>query len=321
MYKISVIVPVHNTKKYLRKCVESLLAQTYKDLEIILVENASTDGSLEICKALANEDDRIKVIHLDVGDPSYARNEGIKASTGEYLGFIDSDDTIDPQMYEQMLKLAIEENLDIVFCDFVKKYDYRSDRYVFDNSGKITVASAQDILKLNFKDKIPQSQCTLLSHKRLFNEVAFPENRYYEDTATTWKLLLAANKAGHIARPFYHYYRHTGSIVHTPRFKIHYGHVLADIERIDYINSIDVYTNQEKLELAIKPLEGFYRHFRKMVALAKSTEEKDICVKCREWAMSQSGEYKLRRKFARIRIMIDKHWKIFCFLNRLKPFK
>ena len=320
MHKISIIVPVHNTEKYLRKCVASIQAQTYKNIEIILVENASTDNSLTLCHELAKEDDRINVIHLDVGDPSIARNEGIKAATGDFLGFIDSDDTIDSEMYEQMLNLIIKEELDIVFCDFVKKYDYRSDRYVFENSGKVIVASAQEILKLNFKDKITQSQCTLLSRKKLFDEISFPENRYYEDTATTWKLLLKAKKAGHIARPFYHYYRHSGSIVHTPSFKIHYGHVLADIERIEFINASQMYSKEEKLELGIKPLEGFYRHLRNMVSLAQSKEEKATCLKCREWAISQSSEYKLRKKYSRIRNMANNHWKTFWILNRLKPF-
>ena len=320
MHKISIIVPVHNTEKYLRKCVASIQAQTYKNIEIILVENASTDNSLALCHELAKEDDRIKVMHLEIGDPSYARNEGIKAATGDFLGFIDSDDTIDSEMYEQMLNLIIKEELDIVFCDFVKKYDYRSDRYVFENSGKVIVASAQEILKLNFKDKITQSQCTLLSRRKLFDEISFPENRYYEDTATTWKLLLKAKKAGHIARPFYHYYRHSGSIVHTPSFKIHYGHVLADIERIEFINASQMYSKEEKLELGIKPLEGFYRHLRNMVSLAKSKEEKDICIECREWSMGLPHEYRLRKKYSRIRNMANNHWKTFWILNRLKPF-
>lgn len=320
MHKISIVVPVHNTEKYLRKCVASIQAQTYKNIEIILVENASTDNSLALCHEIAKEDDRINVIHLEVGDPSIARNEGIKASTGEFLGFIDSDDTIEPDMYEQMINLAIKEELDIVFCDFVKKYDYRSDRYIFENSGKITVAPAKEILKLNFKDKITQSQCTLLSRKEIFSDIHFPENRFYEDTATTWKLLLKAQKAGHIARPFYHYYRHSGSIVHTPSFKIHYGHVLADIERIEFINASQLYSKEEKLELGIKPLEGFYRHLRNMVSLAKSKEEKDICIECREWSMGLPHEYRLRKKYSRIRNMANNHWKTFWILNRLKPF-
>ena len=103
MCKVSIIVPVHNTEQYLPTTVESLLAQTYKNIEIILVENASTDGSLALCHALADKYDRIKVIHTDIAGPANARNMGIDAATGEYIGFVDSDDTVDPDMYEKMI--------------------------------------------------------------------------------------------------------------------------------------------------------------------------------------------------------------------------
>ncbi len=318
MPKVSIIVPVHNTSQFLEDCVGSIVRQTLRDIEIILVENASTDNSLEVCQFLAKDDARVRVLHSDIGDPSLARNIGIEASTAEYLGFIDSDDTIAPEMYEELLELIEQESLDIVFCDFMKKYDYRSDRYVFENTGKITLTSPSELLKLNFKDKIPQSICTMLCRKSVFDNIRFPVGRFYEDTATTWKLILAADKVGHIARPYYHYYRHSGSIVHTASFKIHYGHVLADMERIDYINASKEYSSQERLELGIKPLEGFFRHFRRMVSLAKSQEEKDICLKCREWLVNLSGEYKFRRKFSRVRNLVTNHWGMFCILSRLK---
>ena len=121
MAKVSVIVPVHNTEQYLRACVASITAQTLKDIEIILVENASTDGSDELCHELAAADDRIKVLHVEMGDLSNARNEGVKAANGEFVAFVDSDDTIDASMYEDMYSLATNESVDIVFCDYVKK--------------------------------------------------------------------------------------------------------------------------------------------------------------------------------------------------------
>ena len=96
------------------------------------------------------------------------------------------------------------------------------------------------------------------------------------------------------------------------------GHIVADVERIDYINASKDFSEQEKLELGIKPLEGFYRHFRKMVLLAKSREEKEICLKCREWVIGLPGDYKLRRKFARMRNLLENHWRVFCLLNRLR---
>lgn len=318
MSKISVIVPVHNTEKYLRKCVASLTAQTYGHIEIILVENASSDGSLALCHELASHDDRIKVIHADIGDPAHARNEGVKASTGEYIGFVDSDDTVEPDMYEQMLSLAEKSDLDIVFCDFVKTYDYRTNRFEFASDGTAAVGTSKEFLEKIFKDQIPNSVCTLLCRRRLFNDVHFPVGRYYEDTATTWRLVLAARTAGYIARPLYHYYRHSGSIVHTPSFKIHYGHVLADMERIDFINSCPEYSAAEKMELGSKSLALFYRHFRKMIVLADSEAEKEICFRCREWLMSLPKGYKLKFKYAMISQGVRNYWNLFCIAHRGK---
>ena len=316
MYKVSIIVPVHNTEKYLTSTVESLLAQTYQNIEIVLVENGSTDGSLALCHRLIERDDRIRLIQTEFGDLSHARNEGIRVSTGDFLAFVDSDDTVDPDMYEQMIGLAKDNNLDIVLCDFVKKYDYRSDRYEYVNDGKITIVPPTEFLKKNFKNQIPQSACTILCHRKLFDHVQFPVKRYFEDAATTWRLLLAAESAGHIARPFYHYYRHGSSIVHTANFKIDYGHVLADMERVDYIKTCSSYSEAEKVDLAWCSLGMFYKHLKKMVTLAKTDEEKQICIDCREWALTLPETYKIRLKYRWIQSMIRNHWKLFCLMIR-----
>ena len=99
-YSVSVIIPVHNTAPYLRRCIESVRNQTLKDIEIILVDNLSTDDSPSICDEYANIDSRVKVLHLDEAGLSIARNAGIEIATAPYIGFIDSDDYIEPTMYE-----------------------------------------------------------------------------------------------------------------------------------------------------------------------------------------------------------------------------
>lgn len=111
---ISVIVPVYNTEEYLVRCVESIQKQTYRNLEIILVDDGSTDESGILCDKLAEKDERIRVIHKENGGSSSARNEGIKAANGEYLGFVDSDDYIECEMYEKMLCAALETGAGIV---------------------------------------------------------------------------------------------------------------------------------------------------------------------------------------------------------------
>ena len=110
--KVSIVIPVHNTAHYLEKCIQSVATQTLKDIEIILVENGSTDHSLQLCHILAEKDPRIKVLQINEADLSTARNQGAKAATANYIGFVDSDDTIHPEMYERMYQLAMNRNVE-----------------------------------------------------------------------------------------------------------------------------------------------------------------------------------------------------------------
>jgi len=118
--KISVIIPVYNAAKYLPKCIDSVLNQTYKNLEIILVDDGSTDESGKISDKYSYKDNRVIVIHKENGGTSDARNKGIKAATGKYIGFIDSDDYIETDMYEILLKTLYAYDADIVECAFYR---------------------------------------------------------------------------------------------------------------------------------------------------------------------------------------------------------
>lgn len=117
---ISVMVPVYNVAPYITNCLESLIHQTYTNLEIILVDDGSTDNSLEICQEYAKKDKRIKVIHKENGGLSTARNAGLDVATGDYYSFVDSDDYISTRFYEIMLNVALEHSADIVECDYNK---------------------------------------------------------------------------------------------------------------------------------------------------------------------------------------------------------
>ena len=123
MPKLSVIIPIYNTEKYLRDCIESILAQTFTDFELILVDDGSADRSGAICDEYCQLDGRIKVIHQKNGGVTVARKRGTEAASGDYISFIDSDDWIEPNMYHDMWKKADMYNADIVFCDIlVEKY-------------------------------------------------------------------------------------------------------------------------------------------------------------------------------------------------------
>ena len=129
---ISVIVPVYNVERYLRRCVDSILAQTCRDLEIILVDDGSTDGCPSICDGYAAADSRVKVIHKANGGLSDARNAGLEIASGEWVGFVDSDDFIMPEMYETLLRACVEHGVSIAMCgrrlvdeaDTTLRYEY-----------------------------------------------------------------------------------------------------------------------------------------------------------------------------------------------------
>lgn len=117
---ISIVVPVYKVEKYLERCVESLRRQTIRDIEIILVDDGSPDRCPQICDALVKQDERIRVVHKKNGGLSSARNAGLKVATGEYVGFVDSDDDVEPDMYEKMLAVIEYENVDFVMSDYLR---------------------------------------------------------------------------------------------------------------------------------------------------------------------------------------------------------
>lgn len=275
MTKVSVIVPVHNTEKYLRNCVESIQAQTLKDIEIILVENASTDGSLELCKHLADQDERISYIHSDIGDLAAARNLGLTKVKSEYVAFVDSDDTVDPEMYETLYNAALEHNLDIIYSSYVKVFDDRPSRYLYEVDGELTICDSIQMLRSHYLQKFPTSACTMLIKKNLFNQISFPEFQYYEDRATTYKLIAACSRAGYINRAFYRYHQRKGSIVFTRTWKHYYDYCLAEGKRLKHLYDSELYSDMEKGEMARLSSAWLVRRLRHLRKHSKTTEQKE----------------------------------------------
>jgi len=142
MNKISVIIPVYNTENYIKRCIDSVCSQTYGNIEIIAVDDGSTDNSGAVLDELAEKDRRIVVIHKENGGVSSARAEGVYAATGDYIGFVDGDDTIDPDMYEILLKNLLDSNADISHCGFRMIVGERTDYYY--NTDKYIVCSGED---------------------------------------------------------------------------------------------------------------------------------------------------------------------------------
>lgn len=276
MSKVSIIVPVHNTAAYLEKCVESLQNQTLKDIEIILVENASTDRSLELCRTLAGADSRIKVMHLEKGDLSHARNNGLTLAESDYVAFMDSDDTVLPDMYATLLDIALKDNLDIVYSNIVKVYDNRPPKYIYTEDGSISVMTSKEMLVQNFTHKINVNACTMIARRSLFDNLKFPEDMYFEDRAFTFRLINAAQKVGYINKAFYRYYQRAGSIIHLRNWKMYYDFAESDRMRLEFIKNSKKFTRDEKLRLSEKSADSIIRKLRHLSMKSKTPEQKQM---------------------------------------------
>ena len=208
---LSVIVPVYNVEDYLSKCIDSLIVQTLKDVEIILVNDGSTDKSGDICDKYRLKDNRIKVIHKENGGTSDARNTGIEIARGKYISFVDSDDWIDPHMFEKLYNLAIENEADIVQCDYIKVYD---ENVIVNNiSENITKYNSEQILHELYGPNYIKTVivCNKIYKRELFNEIRFPKGKFYEDEFTTYKILHKANLIIDTNIPMYYYRQREGS--------------------------------------------------------------------------------------------------------------
>ena len=276
MSKISVIIPVHNTQDYLPKCMESVLGQTMHDIEIILVENASTDNSLELCHKYAASDSRVKVIHSDVGDLSSARNAGLDLATSEYVSFLDSDDTIEPETYETLYSFLMSNDLDLVYFNHVQIFDDRPPKYTFRETGDAIVLTPKRLLMKQFMHKAPVHACTMVVRRKLFDNLRFPEFMSYEDRAFTYLLINSCQKVGYIDKAFYNYYQRSGSIVHTRSWKHYYDYAHAEKKRLEFIIHSDLFTSAEKKRVSKYIAEGFLSKLRSANKMASTKYEKKL---------------------------------------------
>ena len=280
MPKVSIIVPVHNTERYLQACIDSLTAQTLTDIEIVLVENCSTDNSLALCHKLAEGDPRIKVLSIDKADLSTARNKGVKVAQGDYIGFVDSDDTVLPELFNDTYNIAVEHDLGLVCFALHKVFDNRADKYLYPEDGSVRLLSAKEMTTLNLTDKSPSYVCTHLFKRTLFDTLSFPENIYYEDRASTFRFTAVCGKGAIINKSYYRYYCRDGSISRSYGWKHFRDFAFANLCRLEFINHSGLYSEEEKSTVASASADSFLRKLRHMLSKAKSEEERN---EAREW--------------------------------------
>ncbi|PLA92202.1 glycosyltransferase family 2 protein [Ligilactobacillus salivarius] len=211
--EVSVIIPVYNVRKYLRRCIESVLEQNFDDYEIILVDDGSTDGSEEICDLYKNKHDRVRVYHKENGGLSDARNYGIDKSKGKYLAFIDSDDYI-VYDYLSTLYTMIVKNQVKISC--VSSHKVKTDELVFSkevDTDEVDVLSNINTLKRVFKrDDVSVSAWGKMYDRELFNEIRYPKGKLYEDLYTTPYLIEKSERVALSRSKKYYYYVRKDSI-------------------------------------------------------------------------------------------------------------
>ena len=234
---ITVVIPIYNVDKYLEKCVESVINQTYKNIEIILVDDGSTDESGKICDDYKEKDSRIEVIHKKNGGLSDARNFGIEQATGKYITFIDSDDIVEKDYIEYLYNLIKKYNSEISICAYSILME--SGKKIDNGKGyceeKLTKLEALDRM-LNEKG-YSVSACAKLYDVELFKNVRYPIGKLCEDNGTTYKLFDKADTIAYGNESKYYYFKRKGSIMLSSFNEKKFDMIELTDEMCDYIDS------------------------------------------------------------------------------------
>jgi len=211
---ISVIVPVYNVEAYLAQCIDSVLAQTYKELEILLIDDGSTDCSGSICDAYQAKDSRIRVFHTENRGLSAARNVGLDHASGEYILLLDSDDWIDRKTAQVLAAYAEKHDADVVSCAYY--YEWKNRRNSVEKVDKPIILEGRQIMQVHIQEPyLGYMAWNKLYRKELFSSIRYPEGRDYEDILTTYKILLSAQKVICVPDALFHYRMRANTISRT----------------------------------------------------------------------------------------------------------
>lgn len=278
---VSIIVPVYNVEKYLDRCVESILGQDYRNIEVLLIDDGSTDNSGDICDKYS-VDIRVKVIHQKNGGLSRARNTGLKNITGEYVAFVDSDDYISSQFISHALNQILVDKLDFIVFGYWEirggklcEPAYKKDNMIHESLS----AESINIRNLLIADKIPNYACNKLYKSELWNGVRFPEGRTYEDMHAIARLLERNPKIGYLAENLYYYNRDNPSSITSPLGKLNsrfrYDRFKSVKERISLVNNLNL-SNVIKRELLFSCMDEAIEIILLNAGKHDLTEEEEI---------------------------------------------
>ena len=270
-YLVSVIVPIYRVEQYLDRCVSSIVNQTYKNIEIILVNDGSPDNCPKICDEWAKKDKRIKVIHKQNGGLSDARNSGLDKATGKYVLFVDSDDYIENNMVEELLNSLNKEDADIAICNYYIENDI--EKHVANNLlMEKFVCSGNEKYKMNFDEKYSIQSIVAwnkLYKIELFNGIRYPKGKIHEDEYIICDILEKANKIVYNLKPLYHYIQRDNSI--TSCFKFNRFDIEYALDR-----RIDFFQNRKMFYYVYKTRQLEIAVLKSLIERAISSDKRNI---------------------------------------------
>ena len=305
--KVSVIVPVYGTEKHLKKCLDSLIAQTLKEIEILVINDGSPDNSQEIINEYTNRYSQIHGFLKENGGLSDTRNYGIMKAKGEYVVFVDSDDYIEPDMCETMYEQAVRESLDIVVCDTYM--DYPNHSYVLKADNGYT----QDLVK-TYIFCYPNAPARMI-RTALMKQHLFKKGIWYEDLELTPTLAAYTQKIGFARRPFYHYVQHEGSIMNQVAFHQKFYDIFLVLKNVK-----EVYEKEKLFEKFYSELEYlFIIHLQRSAILRFSgMAGAEECLKKVHEVMNTEFPNWEKNKYFK---MSGWKFKLLCLLGKWKQYK
>lgn len=265
---ISIIIPVYNVGPYLRHCLDSVVDQTYRDLEIIIIDDGSNDGCSNVCDEY-KKDHRVKVFHTENRGLSCARNLGIEKAKGEYISFVDSDDWIEITSMQKLLEYAADTNADIVSSAYY--FEWKNHHSIGEEIEKPIILEGENIIQTHIRESYLGSAIwNKLYRKTVFSNIRFPEGRVFEDIMTSYKLLSNAKRVVCIPDALYHYRLRSNTISRTYTMASMTSYWYAHRERFNTLSK----TNPECLEALVKDcLEAIGRMCRWYISYTDSEKE------------------------------------------------
>lgn len=298
---VTVIVPFYNTEKYACQCIDSIIMQSYKNLEIILVDDESPDFCGRICDDYAKSDNRVKVIHKKNGGLSDARNAGLDICTGDYVTFVDSDDCIDNDYIKKMLDISLREDADIVqsqYTYYLKELGGNSPSHadmVIETSGRAALAN------LLLRKDANEAACAKLYKKSVIGNIRFPVGRINEDTLTTYKFLYQCKKIVFISDYLYYYRYNPNGILHS-QFSEKRFTILSVFDEIDnYLGDDRQSLTKELMYYRIRRTLFFYNQ---CIALGAEKKFKTQLISIRKQIKSYRRYYYLLEPKYRALVLI-----------------